>query len=182
MPQSQDKFITAASIDTRGQSTAWSILRIEQAVDELEPGQVLEVSLSDPQLAIDLPRILQKRGEILLASRQGDDGLRLYVRRGLHHTDQPTPETLRRTTMTGLLSEIPSVTSTVDARGSACPGPLLEAKKAIGSVMVGEVLEVLSNDPGTKDDIPAWAGKVGHACLGYAEADGYERIFVRRQK
>jgi tRNA 2-thiouridine synthesizing protein A len=80
------------------------------------------------------------------------------------------------------LSEIPSAASTVDARGSACPGPLLEAKKAIGSVMVGEVLEVLSNDPGTKDDIPIWAKKVGHEYLGHAEADGYERIFVRRQK
>ena len=39
----------------------------------------------------------------------------------------------------------------VDCRGSACPGPLMEAKKAIGRVKVGEVLEVLSNDPGTKE-------------------------------
>ena len=55
-----------------------------------------------------------------------------------------------------------SPANTVDARGSACPGPLLEAKKAIGSIKVNEVLEVLSSDPGTKEDIPAWAGKVGH--------------------
>ena len=34
------------------------------------------------------------------------------------------------------------VSSTVDARGSACPGPLLEAKKGIGKVKVGEVLEI----------------------------------------
>ncbi len=74
------------------------------------------------------------------------------------------------------------VASTVDARGSACPGPLLEAKKAIGKVKVGEVLEILSNDPGTKNDIPVWAKKVGHEYLGYLEADGYERIFVRRKK
>lgn len=84
--------------------------------------------------------------------------------------------------MSQLLSETPSSASSVDARGSACPGPLLEAKKAIGSVMVGETLEILSNDPGTKDDIPIWANKVGHEYLGYAEADGYERIFIRRQK
>ena len=84
--------------------------------------------------------------------------------------------------MSQLLSETPEAASTVDARGSACPGPLLEAKKAIGSVMVGEILEVMSNDPGTKDDIPIWAKKVGHEYLGHAEADGYERIFVRRQK
>jgi tRNA 2-thiouridine synthesizing protein A len=70
----------------------------------------------------------------------------------------------------------------VDARGSACPGPLLEAKKAIGKVKVGEILEVLSNDPGTKKDIPLWAQKVGHEYLGYLAADGYDRIFVTRKK
>ena len=64
----------------------------------------------------------------------------------------------------------------VDARGSACPGPLLEAKKAIGRVKVGEVLEVLSNDPGTKSDMPLWAQKVGHEFLGSLAADGYDRI------
>ena len=72
--------------------------------------------------------------------------------------------------------------ATVDARGSACPGPLMEAKKAIGKVKVGEVLEVLSNDPGTKDDIPLWAKKVGHEFIGFLPADGYDRIFVTRKK
>ncbi len=70
----------------------------------------------------------------------------------------------------------------VDARGSACPGPLMEAKKAIGKVKVGEVLEVLSNDPGTKNDIPLWAQKVGHEYLGFVAAAGYDRIFVTRKK
>jgi tRNA 2-thiouridine synthesizing protein A len=70
----------------------------------------------------------------------------------------------------------------VDARGSACPGPLMEAKKAIGKVKVGEVLEVLSNDPGTKNDMPLWANKVGHEFLGALPADGYDRIFIIRKK
>ena len=70
----------------------------------------------------------------------------------------------------------------VDARGCACPGPLLEAKKAIGRVKVGEVLEVRSNDPGTKNDMPLWAMKVGHEFLGTLTAEGYDRIFVRRKK
>jgi tRNA 2-thiouridine synthesizing protein A len=74
------------------------------------------------------------------------------------------------------------VASTVDARGSACPGPLLEAKKGIGKVKVGEILEVYSNDSGTRTDIPAWAKKVGHEYLGVLEADGYDKHFVRRNK
>jgi tRNA 2-thiouridine synthesizing protein A len=79
------------------------------------------------------------------------------------------------------LSSVKAAT-TVDARGSACPGPLLEAKKGIGKVKVGEVLEVLSGDAGTREDIPAWAGKVGHEYLGAINADGYDRLFVRRKK
>ncbi len=70
----------------------------------------------------------------------------------------------------------------VDARGSACPGPLLEAKKGIGAVPVGGVLEIWSGDPGSKNDIPVWAKKVGHEFLGMLEADGYDRIFVTRKK
>jgi len=70
----------------------------------------------------------------------------------------------------------------VDARGSACPGPLLEAKKGVGKVMVGQVLEIFSNDSGTRNDIPAWAGKVGHEYLGYLEVDGYDKHYIRRKK
>jgi tRNA 2-thiouridine synthesizing protein A len=75
-----------------------------------------------------------------------------------------------------------NASSTVDARGSACPGPLLEAKKGIGKVKVGEILEILSGDAGTRKDIPAWAGKVGHEYLGAEKADGYDKLYVRRKK
>ena len=74
------------------------------------------------------------------------------------------------------------VSSTVDARGSACPGPLLEAKKGIGKVKVGEILEIFSNDSGSRNDIPAWSKKVGHEYLGIMETDGYDKHFVRRKK
>lgn len=70
----------------------------------------------------------------------------------------------------------------VDARGSACPGPLLEAKKAMGTVQVGQVIEIWSSDPATKVDIEAWSKKVGHTFLGSLPAEGYERVFVTRQK
>jgi TusA-related sulfurtransferase len=70
----------------------------------------------------------------------------------------------------------------VDARGSACPGPLLEAKKGVGAIGVGEVLEIWSADAKTKDQIPAWSKKVGHEYLGALEAEGYDRIFIRRSK
>ncbi len=71
---------------------------------------------------------------------------------------------------------------TVDARGSACPGPLLEAKKAIGAVPVGQTIEVWSGDASTKNDLPKWAAKVGHEFLGAVPAEGYDRIFITRKK
>ena len=70
----------------------------------------------------------------------------------------------------------------VDARGSACPGPLLEAKKAIGTVSVGQAIEIWSGDPSTKNDLPKWAAKVGHEFLGSLEGEGYDRIFITRKK
>jgi tRNA 2-thiouridine synthesizing protein A len=74
------------------------------------------------------------------------------------------------------------VDKTVDARGTACPGPLLEAKRAIAAVPLGGVMEVLSSDQGTREDIPLWAKKVGHEFLGDTEDAGYWRLFVKRGK
>lgn len=69
----------------------------------------------------------------------------------------------------------------VDARGTACPRPLLEAKKAIGTLKSGEVLEVLSADEGTRVDIPKWCKKQGHEHLGTLEKNGYFCIFLRKK-
>jgi tRNA 2-thiouridine synthesizing protein A len=84
--------------------------------------------------------------------------------------------------MSGIDLNTVKAATTIDARGSACPGPLLEAKKGIGKVKVGEIMEVLSGDPGTREDIPAWADKVGHEFLGAVKGDGYDRLYVRRKK
>ncbi len=73
-----------------------------------------------------------------------------------------------------------TVTKTVDARGTACPGPLLEAKKAIGTISSGQIMEVLSADEGTKRDIPKWANKKGHDYLGTVEESGYFKIYLKK--
>ena len=70
----------------------------------------------------------------------------------------------------------------VDARAMSCPGPLLEAKKGIATVKVGEVLEIWSGDSNTKNDMPRWCEKVGHEFLGVLQGDGYERLLIRRMK
>ncbi len=72
------------------------------------------------------------------------------------------------------------VDKSVDARGTSCPGPLLAAKKAMGEIQSGQILEVLSSDEGTKKDIPKWATKKGHEYLGTIEESGFFRIFVKK--
>jgi tRNA 2-thiouridine synthesizing protein A len=73
-----------------------------------------------------------------------------------------------------------AIDSTVDARGTSCPGPLLAAKKEIANITSGQVMEVLSADEGTKRDIPKWASKKGHEYLGVVEEDGYFRIYLKK--
>ena len=70
----------------------------------------------------------------------------------------------------------------VDARGTSCPGPLLDTKIAISTVPIGGVIETMSSDEGSKADIPVWAKATGQEFLGVVSEAGYDRIFVRRLK
>jgi TusA-related sulfurtransferase len=72
------------------------------------------------------------------------------------------------------------VAKVIDARGTACPGPMLEAKRAIGECPVEGVMEVQSSDNGTIVDIQRWCKKMGHDYLGDVENDGYWSVYLRR--
>jgi tRNA 2-thiouridine synthesizing protein A len=68
---------------------------------------------------------------------------------------------------------------TLDARGLSCPMPLLKTKKTIGGMKSGQILEVLGTDPGSRNDLPAFANKNGHEYLGEKEDDGYIRFYMK---
>ncbi|MEN2975007.1 MAG: sulfurtransferase TusA family protein [Candidatus Caldarchaeales archaeon] len=70
----------------------------------------------------------------------------------------------------------------VDARGSHCPGPLMELIKAVKNAQVGEVVAVYSTDSGSKTDIPLWVKKAGHELLGIYERDGYTEFVIRKAR
>ena len=72
---------------------------------------------------------------------------------------------------------------TVDARGLSCPGPVLNSKKAIMKLKVGQMLEILTTDPGSKTDIPAWAHVTGQELISSEENSPEEfRFIVKRLK
>jgi TusA-related sulfurtransferase len=75
-----------------------------------------------------------------------------------------------------------TVDKEIDARGSFCPGPLLELIRGIKSVGVGNVVAVLSSDPGSSKDIPLWIAKAGHELLDTVPEAGYTRFAVRKTR
>lgn len=68
----------------------------------------------------------------------------------------------------------------IDARGSFCPGPLMELIAAVKMAEVGEEIEVLSSDKGSATDIPEWIRKVKHEYIGTEEKEGVWHILVRK--
>ena len=73
-----------------------------------------------------------------------------------------------------------NITRSIDARGMPCPGPLMSLIGAIREGQVGDVIEVLSSDEGSRSDIPAWINKAGHELVEVVEEDGFVRFIVRK--
>lgn len=72
------------------------------------------------------------------------------------------------------------IDKTIDARGMACPGPLMNLIGAIRQGQIGQVYEVLSSDEGSKTDIPAWVAKAKQEMVEVLPEDGYARFIVRK--
>ncbi len=75
-----------------------------------------------------------------------------------------------------------SPAKTIDARGMACPGPLLTLIGAIRQGAVGDTFEVLSSDAGSATDIPAWVAKAKHELVGVVPEQGFARFVVRKAR
>ena len=50
----------------------------------------------------------------------------------------------------------------LDARGLVCPMPIIKLSKVIKELKVGDVLEVIANDPAFESDVSTWCEKMGH--------------------
>ncbi|MFA7497059.1 MAG: sulfurtransferase TusA family protein [Acidithiobacillus sp.] len=71
----------------------------------------------------------------------------------------------------------------VDARGSFCPGPLMELISNMKMMQVGDTLELLSTDAGSAADVPEWVKKVGHEMVSTEQDnEGTWHIQVRKSK
>ena len=69
---------------------------------------------------------------------------------------------------------------TLDCVGLYCPMPIVKTAEKIKKLKTGEVLEVVADDKGIKQDMPAWAKVTGHEFLGVEEKDGEIKVYVKK--
>jgi tRNA 2-thiouridine synthesizing protein A len=69
---------------------------------------------------------------------------------------------------------------TIDCVGLYCPMPIVNTTKQIKTMQPGQVLEVVADDEGIKQDMPSWAKMTGNEFLGIEEERGKYHVFVRK--
>ncbi|PFN98172.1 hypothetical protein COJ85_21895 [Bacillus sp. AFS076308] len=68
----------------------------------------------------------------------------------------------------------------LDAKGFACPMPIVKTKKAISELQSGQVLEVHTTDKGAKNDLTAWAKSCGHELLKHEEENDVLKFWIKK--
>lgn len=68
----------------------------------------------------------------------------------------------------------------LDAKGLACPMPIVKTKKAINEMQSGEVLEIHATDKGAKSDLTAWAKSGGHELLDHIEENNVFTFWIKK--
>ena len=69
----------------------------------------------------------------------------------------------------------------LDVKGLNSPMPVIKTKKAIDAIQSGQVLEVISTDPGTKSDISALLDRLGHELLQIKEEGGIAEFYIEKK-
>lgn len=68
----------------------------------------------------------------------------------------------------------------VDAKGLACPMPIVKAKKGIDTLTSGQVMELVTTDKGAMNDFKAWVNQTNHELIEAKEEDGVYKFLVRK--
>jgi len=149
-------------IDMKGQSCPGPIIGAKKMIDSLPEGQVLLLVSDCPGTKDDLYVWANNTGNrVLKADHYADGSVGYFIRRGLGGTR--------------------SANITLDMRGAVCPGPIIEAKKLINGMKSGEVLRLISNCPGSRDDVEGWARATGLGMDEVVQVNATEfEFFIRK--
>jgi len=143
-------------VDARGLACPMPVVRLKKAMDGVRPGQVVELLATDRGSVSDVRAWAQNGGHQLLEVREADGVFVFRIRKA-----RP-------------------VAVTVDARGLACPMPIVRARKAIDAIRVGEVMEVLATDRGAPADFRNWCLQTDQKFLELTEAEGHFRLLIKK--
>ncbi|MBH9964768.1 sulfurtransferase TusA family protein [[Bacillus] enclensis] len=68
----------------------------------------------------------------------------------------------------------------LDAKGLACPMPIVKTRKAIKEIEAGQILEVQTTDKGAKSDLTAWAKSGGHELVDSKEENDVFTFWIKK--
>lgn len=70
----------------------------------------------------------------------------------------------------------------IDCLGLFCPIPIVKTREAIQELAVGQVLEMLSDDPASEADMKSWSRRTGHELLEITKNGAVYRFLVRKTR
>ncbi|AIA31303.1 MULTISPECIES: sulfurtransferase TusA family protein [Leptospirillum] len=71
-------------------------------------------------------------------------------------------------------------TEVLDCSGLACPMPVLKTRKSIDQLNVGDVLLMISTDPGSRPDMEAWTKKTGHSLIEFKKEEDKFKFWIKK--
>lgn len=80
------------------------------------------------------------------------------------------------------MGDIPEPSKTLDTIGLYCPQPLFMTREGIDGIEVGEVLEVLADDPAAEEDLKSFAKRTGNELISIEKNGDVLRFLLRRTK
>jgi len=152
-----------AMVDLTGLTCPGPILGAKEILGGLKDGQVLLLLSDCAGTRDDLYAWARQTGnEVLYTESREDGATAYYLRRGR--------------------SSAPSAQVSLDLRGTVCPGPIVEARQLLRGMRAGEVLKLVSDCPGVRDDVAAWTQAADIELMVAREAIGGGHEFLLRKR
>ncbi len=153
-----------ATLNLTGTTCPAPLLGAKKALEDMEPGETLNLISNCPGTHDDLIAWCHVTGNLLISATKRDQGGTAYLlQKSAGQQAVPHPD------------------ATLDMRGIACPGPILESKKFLQGMKSGEVLLLVSNCSAAVDDIRIWSQATSiELLLVQQAAQGASAFYLRK--
>lgn len=153
------------TLDLSGLPCPAPLVGAKKILDDLDPGQMVTLVSDCAGTRDDLVAWCQITGHELVAE-----------------TAQGGGKTAYRIRKTAGAASRPAATATLDMRGIACPGPIVEARRLLENLQAGEILQLISDCTGTFDDIRSWSQATGIELIAAAPLPrGAHEFYLRKR-